>query len=286
MPTIDGLLLVDKPAGCTSHDVVAIARRALGVRRVGHGGTLDPFATGLLVLLVGRATRLLPYLEGEPKVYAGTIRFGAETDTDDGTGGVVRTAAVPDRAAVEHAMRDLTGDVEQLPPAYSAKQVDGRRAHAAARRGAPLALAPATVTVHAWVAHAWRDNEVDVTVTCSGGTYVRALARDVGRATGSAAHLAALRRLRSGPFDVAAADTLDAVRGGTAAILPPVAAVPSLPAVALDPESVRQVRQGRDVPAAGAGADRAALVDVTGALVAIAQRDGGWWHPRTVLPDD
>lgn len=286
MPTIDGLLLVDKPAGCTSHDVVAIARRALRVRRVGHGGTLDPFATGLLVLLVGRATRLLPYLDGEPKVYAATIRLGAETDTDDGTGSVVRTAAVPDRAAVERAMRSLTGDVSQLPPAYSAKQVAGRRAHAAARRGAPLALAPATVTVHAWVAHAWRDDELDVTVTCSGGTYVRALARDLGRAAGSAAHLAALRRLRSGPFDVEAAATLDALRGGTAAMLPPVAAVPSLPVVSLDPDSVRQVRQGRDVPAPAPGAERAALVDHGGALVAIAQRTGDRWHPRTVLADD
>ncbi|HKV52328.1 MAG TPA: hypothetical protein VJO52_14140, partial [Gemmatimonadaceae bacterium] len=130
MPAIDGLVLVDKPAGVTSHDVVAIARRALGVRRVGHGGTLDPFATGLLVLLVGRATRLLPYLEGEPKVYAATIRLGIETDTDDGTGAVVRAAALPDRAAVERAMRGLTGEVEQVPPAFSAKQVGGRRAHA------------------------------------------------------------------------------------------------------------------------------------------------------------
>lgn len=286
MPTIDGLLLVDKPAGCTSHDVVAIARRALRVRRVGHGGTLDPFATGLLVLLVGRATRLLPYLEGEPKVYAATVRFGDETDTDDATGRVVRAAAVPDRAAVEQAMRGLTGDVEQVPPAYSAKQVAGQRAHAAARRGAPLDLAPARITVYAWLAHAWREGDVDVMVTCSGGTYVRALARDLGRAADSAAHLAALRRLRSGPFDVRDAGTLDALRGGTAAILPPVAAVPSMPVVVLDADSVRQVRQGRGVPAAGATPGRAALVDNTGALVAVAQRDGDWWHPRTVLPDD
>src|SRR6185437_3947059 len=148
MPTIDGLLLVDKPGGCTSHDVVAIARRALGVRRVGHGGTLDPFATGLLVLLVGRATRLLPYLEGEPKVYDATVALGAETDTDDRTGAVVRTAPAPDRAAVERAMLGLTGEMAQVPPAFSAKQVAGRRAHAAARRGTPLELQPANVTVY------------------------------------------------------------------------------------------------------------------------------------------
>ncbi|HWD34914.1 MAG TPA: tRNA pseudouridine(55) synthase TruB, partial [Casimicrobiaceae bacterium] len=150
MPTIDGLVLVDKPAGITSHDVVAIARHALHVRRVGHGGTLDPFATGLLVLLVGRATRLLPYLDGEPKVYAATIKLGDETDTDDGTGAVVRSAPVPPREAIERAMRSLTGEIAQVPPAYSAKQVAGERAHAAARRGAPLDLAPVRVTVHEW----------------------------------------------------------------------------------------------------------------------------------------
>lgn len=286
MPTIDGLLLVDKPAGCTSHDVVAIARRALGVRRVGHGGTLDPFATGLLVLLVGRATRLLPYLEGEPKVYAATIRLGDETDTDDGTGRVVRAAPVPERAAVEQAMRGLTGTIQQRPPAYSAKQVAGQRAHAAARRGAPIDLVPVAVTVHEWIVHEWRRDEVDVTVSCSAGTYVRALARDVGRAAGSAAHLGALRRLRSGPFDVRDAATLDTVRSGGAPLLPPVAAVPSMPVLALDADSVRQVRMGRDVAVAGAGADRAALVDHAGTLVAIAHRQGDRWHPRMVLADD
>ena len=286
MPAIDGLLLVDKPAGITSHDVVATARRALGVRRVGHGGTLDPFATGLLVLLVGRATRLLPYLEGEPKVYAATIRLGVETDTDDGTGVAVRTAPPPGRAAVARAMLGLTGAVAQVPPAFSAKQVGGQRAHAAARRGAPLALGAAQVTVYEWATQAWRDDELDVTVVCSGGTYVRALARDLGRAADSAAHLTALRRLRSGPFDVAAACPAHDL--GAAVVLPPVAAVPSLPVLRLDADSVRRVRQGRDVEDAGRlpGARRAALVDGAGALVAIAQRAGDWWHPRTVLADD
>ena len=287
MPTIDGLVLVDKPAGITSHDVVAIARRALHVRRVGHGGTLDPFATGLLVLLVGRATRLLPYLDGEPKVYAATIKLGDETDTDDGTGAVVRSAPVPAQAAIERAMRSLTGEIAQVPPAYSAKQVAGERAHAAARRGAPLDLAPVRVTVHEWTVTAWRDDELDVTVRCSGGTYVRALARDLGSAAGSAAHLTALRRLRSGRFDVAAACDLAVLRAGAAPVLPPLAAVPSLPVLALDDDAVRRVRLGRDVAGAGPDAEvgHAALVDQTGALVAVAQRQGEWWHPRTVLAD-
>lgn len=286
MPAIDGLLLVDKPAGVTSHDVVAIARRALGVRRVGHGGTLDPFATGLLVLLVGRATRLLPYLEGEPKVYDATVALGAETDTDDRTGAVVRTAPAPERAAVERAMLGLTGEMAQVPPAFSAKQVEGRRAHAAARRGTPLALQPANVTVYGWTVQAWREHELDVTICCSGGTYIRALARDLGRSSGSAAHLSALRRTRSGPFDVAAAYTANDLRAGTAVLLPAVAAVPSLPLVHLDDDSVRQARQGRDLAAGDATAPRAALVDAAGTLVGIAQRDGSWWHPRTVLGDD
>jgi tRNA pseudouridine55 synthase len=288
MPAIDGLLLVDKPAGVTSHDVVAIARRALGVRRVGHGGTLDPFATGLLVLLVGRATRLLPYLEGEPKVYEATIRLGTEMDTDDSTGVAIRAAPVPGRAALERAMLGLTGDVAQVPPAYSAKQVGGQRAHAAARRGAPLALAAAHVTVHEWTVRAWRDDEVDVTIACSGGTYVRALARDLGRATGSAAHLTQLRRLRSGPFDVAAGASANHLRAGAGAALvqPPIAAVPSMPVLRLDPASVRHVRQGRDVAADAGVGTHAALVDESKELVAIAQRDGAWWHPRTVLADD
>jgi tRNA pseudouridine55 synthase len=130
-----GLVLVDKPAGMTSHDAVAIVRRALKTRRVGHTGTLDPFATGLLVVLVGRGTRLIPYVDGEPKVYEATIRFGAETDTDDLTGDVVREADPPSDVAIAEAIERLTGDIDQVPPAYSAKKVDGVRAYDAARRG-------------------------------------------------------------------------------------------------------------------------------------------------------
>src|ERR1700722_1969712 len=147
---IDGVLLVDKPAGMTSHDVVAIVRRAAGESRIGHAGTLDPFATGLLVLLLGRSTRLLPYLNGEPKTYEASIRFGSETDTDDATGTPTMTAPVPALDAIEAALPALTGAIAQVPPAYSAKQIAGRRAYDAARAGAPLSLAPVTVTVHEW----------------------------------------------------------------------------------------------------------------------------------------
>ena len=207
--SVGGLLLVDKPAGITSHDVVQRARQIYGERSIGHLGTLDPFATGLLVLLLGRATRLAMFLETEPKVYDATITFGSETDTDDETGALTRSAALPGEAEVRAAIRSLTGSVSQVPPDYSAKSVAGVRAYDAARRGTPLALAPVTVTVHDWDVRFLDPHSLRAIITCSGGTYVRGLARDLGRACGSAAHLGALRRTRVGSFDVADAYTLD-----------------------------------------------------------------------------
>jgi tRNA pseudouridine55 synthase len=288
---IDGMLLVDKPAGPTSHDVVAVVRRALGERRIGHAGTLDPFATGLLVLLVGRATRLLPYIDAEPKEYEATVRFGAETDTDDLTGTVVSAPPLPERDAVESAIADLTGEILQLPPAYSAKKVGGRRSYAAARKGETIALAPVPVSVYRWEVRAWREDEMDVTITCGAGTYVRSLARDLGRLAGSGAHLRALRRSRSGPFTVADAFTLDSVKRGEARLRPALDAVRSLPTEQLSDVALSLVATGRSVDATVPGA-RAALVDAAGALVAIGEREGDGegeagarWHPRLVLRD-
>ncbi len=205
----EGLLLVDKPAGITSHDVVQVARRVYGERSIGHLGTLDPFATGLLVLLLGRSTRLATFIETEPKVYEATIRFGVETDTDDCTGSLVREASVPNVDEIDVVIRSLTGKISQVPPAFSAKSVDGVRAYDAARRGEPMELEPVEVVVHGWVINARRRAEIDVTITCGTGTYIRALARDLGRKTSSAAHLTALRRIRSGPFDVGDAITVE-----------------------------------------------------------------------------
>jgi len=191
---------------------VLIVRRIYGERSIGHLGTLDPFATGLLVLLIGRATRLANFIISEPKVYEATIRFGSETDTDDCTGAVTSTAPVPSADAIDSAIRNLTGDIDQVPPDYSAKSVDGTRAYAAARKGAALALEPVRVRVHEWIVRDRRDDEIDVTITCGTGTYIRALARDLGRLTGSAAHLASLRRSKSGPFDVRDAHSLDQLK--------------------------------------------------------------------------
>jgi tRNA pseudouridine55 synthase len=207
-----GLLLLDKPAGVTSHDMVLAARRAYGERSIGHLGTLDPFATGLLLLLIGRATRLATFIETEPKVYDATIRFGAETDTDDSSGTVVRSTATPEAGAVLRAIVSLTGDVMQVPPAYSAKSVNGTRAYDAARRGEALDLRPVPVRVDGWVVTEQHEDWMRVTITCGGGTYVRALARDLGRATGSSAHLESLRRTRCGPFDVRDAASLQDLR--------------------------------------------------------------------------
>lgn len=278
------MLLVDKPVGVTSHDVVSAVRRAVRERRVGHAGTLDPFATGLLIVLLGRATRLLRYLDDEPKVYEATIRFGAETDTDDLTGEVIRTSPVPDPSRVERAIPDLTGDIEQVPPAYSAKRVDGQRAYDAARRGAPLALAPVHVSVHAWQLGAWRGPELDVVITCGTGTYIRSLARDLGRLTGSAAHLSALRRVRSGAFDVRDAVSLDTVRAGAATVCSPLKALPTLPVEPLGADSRARVTRGMRIPATVPG-PRAALVDEAMELVALAEREGTFWQPRVVLRD-
>jgi tRNA pseudouridine55 synthase len=193
----------------TSHDVVQQVRRIYAERSIGHLGTLDPFATGLLVLLLGRATRLGNFLDTEPKVYEAVITFGSETDTDDSTGTVMRQAAPPAEIAIREAVRSLTGAISQIPPAYSAKSVDGTRAYDAARRGEPLELQPVDVTVHSWEIRAIDSASLSATVTCSGGTYIRALARDLGRLTSSAAHLGSLRRVRVGSFDISDAATLD-----------------------------------------------------------------------------
>src|SRR3954471_8969801 len=207
--TVEGLLLVDKPAGMTSHDVVQHVRRIYGERSIGHLGTLDPFATGLLVLLLGRSTRLATFIDTEPKVYDAVVKFGDETDTDDATGTVIRSAPTPDEAAVRSALPELTGKISQVPPAYSAKSVDGTRAYDAARRGNPLELPAVEVNVHKWDVWGFEEGALRATVTCSGGTYIRALARDLGRLVSSAAHLQSLRRTRVGEFDVRDAPTLE-----------------------------------------------------------------------------
>lgn len=287
--TTDGLLLVDKPAGVSSHDVVSVARRAVGERRIGHAGTLDPFATGLLLLCAGRATRLLRHLPDEPKVYRATIRFGSETDTEDLGGAVTREAPRPTREALMAALPRFVGSIDQVPPAFSAKRVDGKRAYERARAGEQLTLAAVPITVHRWdvlevrVAEDATVYEADVRISCGGGTYVRSLARDLARAVGSAAHLVALRRERCGAFAVEDAVTLADLREGRAALRPALDALPGFPVEPLDDDALAKIVRGIEVPATVEG-DWAALVrDDRPVLVALAERRGDRWQPRVVM---
>lgn len=281
-PAPDGVLLVDKPSGFTSHDVVAIARGAVGTRRVGHTGTLDPFATGLLVLLVGQATRLAQFVDGEPKVYETTIAFGSETDTDDLTGTVTRESPVPGSDAIDRAIVSLTGTLEQMPPSYSAKQSGGVRAYDAARKGTPLDLQPATVTVHRWTVVARAATSITARIECTGGTYIRALGRDLGRLTDSAAHLIALRRLSSGRFSAGDACSVEALRRREFSLLEMRSAIASMPTQILSTEEIGRIAHGNPVDATVAG-ERAALVGGDGQLAAIATRSGDAWKPTTVF---
>jgi tRNA pseudouridine55 synthase len=287
--TAGGLLLVDKPAGVTSHDVVAHCRRAVASKRVGHAGTLDPFATGLLVIGVGQATRLLPYLDGEPKVYEARIRFGFETNTDDSTGIATITGALPDWDRLPGAIAALTGTIAQVPPAFSAKHVNGERAYAMARRGENVDLASVNITVHEWQVISQAADTLSVVITCAGGTYVRALARDLGRQLASAAHCDALRRTRSGACDIRDAVSVNAlVRGaladGAITLRSPIAALQEMARVSVSAVEEFDIRNGRSIEATQAGM-RAVLIDAGGAIVGIANRsDSNRWQPRVVLP--
>ncbi len=281
--TTDGLLLVDKPAGMTSHDVVLAARRAFGESRIGHAGTLDPFATGLLVLLLGRATRLLPHLDGVPKEYEATISLGRETDTDDLHGAVVREAPPPSDAAIADAIAQLTGSLEQVPPAYSAKRVAGRRAYHAARAGVALELAPVRVDVFGWRDVVREGETLRAVVSCGGGTYVRALARDLGRLAGSAAHLVALRRIRSGPFLVSDAVDFESLSAGRATLRPALDALPTIPHVRVGAEEAERLLRGIAVARTDVAAHAALIDERSGALLAYAEGIGASWQPRVVM---
>lgn len=286
MPAGDGLLLVDKPAGITSHDVVARVRRLAGTKKVGHAGTLDPMATGLLLLGVNRATRLLTYLVGADKTYRATIRLGQGTVTDDAEGEITASPGIGDldERTLAAAVGGLTGAIEQVPSAVSAIKVDGRRSYARVRAGEEVALAARPVTVHAFEVVARRRGvaddgtpvlDLDVEVICSSGTYVRALARDLGAALGSAGHLTALRRTRVAAFDVAEAQTLDAMADDGVRLLGMTEAVGRvLPVRQLTDGETREVRYGRRVPPSGSDGVVAALAPDGHVVALLTDRDG------------
>lgn len=216
---LHGILLIDKPGGWTSHDVVARTRRLVGQKKIGHTGTLDPMATGLLVLCLGDGTRLVEYMTGHDKAYDGQITLGVRTATDDAEGEVLETRPVP--ALSDQDLRALearfTGDLLQRPPAYSAVKVEGQRAYAAARRGDPLVLQPRPVRIHRLELRALAPDKLALRVECGGGTYVRSLARDIGEALACGAHLSALRRTHAGLFRIEQAVTLETLAAFAAA---------------------------------------------------------------------
>jgi tRNA pseudouridine55 synthase len=277
-------LLVDKPEGPTSHDVVARARRLFRTKAVGHTGTLDPFATGLLVLVFGGATRLARWAERHRKIYRAEVRLGSSTDTDDRTGAVLaeRTpASWPGRDEVAAAMAALTGTRLQRPPAYSAKRIEGERSHRLARRGGNPQPEPVEVTVFSFELLEYAPPMLSFRAEVSPGTYVRAMGRDLGERLGVGAHLTGLRRESIGPWRVTDAIPLTDL-SGSEPLLPPRTLVADLPSVALDPAEVLAVGHGRVVLRPGPTSGEAALLDGD-RLLAVAQAVPSGWHPVVVL---
>lgn len=290
-----GILLVDKPGGITSHDVVSRARRALGTRKIGHAGTLDPMATGLLVLGVEGATRLLTYIVGADKTYEATILLGVSTDSDDADGVETARADADTVAAVtETAIRDgiaaLTGEIDQVPSTVSAIKVDGRRAYDLARAGEQVELKSRRVTVSRFDVRATRRGqgtiELDVVVDCTSGTYIRALARDLGRALGVGGHLTTLRRTRIGAFDVAAAASVDEI-SEDALTAPATAAAVVMGALAVGPDEARDLRHGKRIGGGGRlTGPVAAAIDPDGRLVGVVEKRGTQLKSVMNMPEE
>jgi tRNA pseudouridine55 synthase len=298
---MDGVLVVDKPQGLTSHDVVAVARRCLKESRIGHTGTLDPLATGVLPLACGRATRLVRFLTASVKHYDATIRFGVTTDSYDVTGTEVsRSDRTPTRDALESALHSLRGEHQQMPPAYSAKKVGGQRAYALARRAEPVALQPVRVHLRTVDLLEFTGATARVALSCSAGFYVRSFAHTVGELAGTGACLEALRRTRSGPFDLSSAVVLDDLQadpaGAAARAVPLDRLLPDLPGARLTDEGRSRVSHGQDVDRAHVWPEDSAcleppaaewvrLLDSSGRLVALGTRGRSphALHPAVVL---
>lgn len=311
-PRIDGILVVSKPAGPTSHDVIDIVRRLTGVRRVGHGGTLDPFAMGVLPVFMGRATRMVDYHRTDDKAYRASVVFGASSTTDD-IDGELTPAEIPppDRVAVEAALGGFRGSIEQVPPDHSAVHVGGKRAYELARGGEKPELRSRTVTIHGLELLEWDTADPErplavLDVRCSAGTYIRSLARDLGRGLGCGAYLGALTRTASGPFTLEGAHALEHVKAELAAgrteslLLSPDAGLDHLPMVCIPDRDRGAIARGQIVrvrgevggPVAPAvvleGARDVRVLDERGTLVAMAHTEAGRLYPDKVFisPED
>lgn len=292
-PPVHGLLVLDKPGGLTSRDAVD---RAQGWfprgTKIGHSGTLDPLATGVLVLGIGVATRLLEYVQDMAKTYQAVVRLGATSDTDDADGTVTEIAGAtpPSRDAVADALASFLGEIDQVPPAFSAAKVTGRRAYDLARRGEDVALRPRRVRVYRIDLQRYAYPELEIEVHCGKGTYIRSLARDLGARLGCGGLITVLRRLRVGPFEAADAVSLDADAATARARLRPVAeALAELPRLDVGADAARRLRQGQalPLPALPEGAETAAVFGPSGGLVGVARLDrpAGLLRPEKVLPE-
>lgn len=297
-PGPSGFIVVDKPSGQTSHDVVDAVRLWFGTRRVGHLGTLDPQATGVLPLAIRGATKLIPFMEGAAKGYDGTIVLGSETDTLDHEGIVLRRTSVPlpDRQTVEKALANFRGDIQQIPPMYSAVKKDGVPLHRLARRGEEVERDPKWVTIEELEVTRFESPELDVRVLCSSGTYVRVIAADLGQRLGCGGHLGGLRRTRSGPFFLDSARTVEeyaasAASGRTESMLIPIEQALGFPVHRIAGDQLIRLRNGGDLPAGdlhrGVPGTRVSILDGTGAFLAVAEirADRRLWPLRVMPPE-
>jgi len=282
---LDGIVVVDKPTGITSHDVVARVRKLAGIRRVGHAGTLDPMATGVLVVGLGRATRLLGYLSGHDKEYDATLRLGVTTTSDDADGDVVdvRDASAVSDDALARAVAALNGTIEQVPSAVSAVKVGGVRAYQRARAGESVELAARQVHVTSFDIVARRGDDVDVHVECSTGTYVRALARDVGSALGVGAHLTALRRTRVGFFAIDGARTLEELVTGLDVVPLSDVVAASFPRWDMSADDARRIALGQRLTPVGLPSGPVGAFDPTGVVVALVEERDDAVRPTVVF---
>ena len=291
---ISGVLVVDKPVGMTSHDVVQAIRMGTGIRRAGHTGTLDPRASGVLVILVGPAVRLSEYVSASDKRYQAVIRLGASTDTYDADGRFTQQANAPVNVTeqqFEETLKQFIGEIEQTPPPYSAVKVQGRRAYDMARQGEEVDLAPRKITVHHLEVLEWAPPEVVVDVHCSSGTYVRSLANDMGNALGCGAYLIGLRRTKSGRFSLRDATPLrklqEAFQAGNwyQLLIPAAEALADWPAIELDPDQVEAIKHGHRVAAAEDAKGMVRGVSMAGELVALLELDEAAheWQPKKVF---
>jgi len=292
---LDGAIVVDKPEGWTSHDVVSKSRRIVGTRKIGHLGTLDPIATGVLPLLIGRATRLARFYTRSDKIYEGVVRFGWSTDTYDRAGAATSEKTDPriDAALLERHLERFRGEFQQTPPPFSAKKVAGRRAYELARKSVAVELKPVPVHVYELEVLSVAGGDVGLRVHCSGGSYVRSIAHELGQAMGCGAHLAELRRLSSGEFEIGDARTMAQLESLAAdgrlvdALVPWDKLLPAFPAVLVDELTAAQIRNGRNFPASAFRAEATRYVKAMtrhGELVAVGEAVlPNVYHPVVVL---